>query len=79
MKKTYFLVSTVSVMLYGIVDFLKNWLDRYLHVQLILGAASYQSSNFYVDARRCQTVLLTVALVGAVLFVLATVRDCKKA
>lgn len=55
-------------MLLAVISFLKHVLEAWLHMHLIIGAGSYQSANYYVEARPCQAVLLLVALAGTVLF-----------
>lgn len=69
MKKLFPVLSAISFMLYALVDFGKNALETYLHIQLMNGKGSFSSSDYLVDAGMCKTVLLSVGVIFLVAFV----------
>lgn len=71
MKKLFAILSAISFMLFALVDFCKNVLEIYLHIQLMNGKGSFSSSDYLVDAGICQTVLLVIGITCLVAFVVA--------
>lgn len=69
MKKLFSILSAISFILYALVDFCKNALETYLHIQLMNGKGSFSSRDYLVDAGMCQTVLLAVGVICLVAFV----------
>ena len=69
MKKLFSILSAISCILYSLVDFCKNALETYLHIQLMNGKGSFSSRDYLVDAGMCQTVLLAVGVICLVAFV----------
>ena len=69
MKKLFSILSAISFMLYALVDFGKNALETYLHIQLMNGKGSFSSRDYLVDAGMCQAVLLAVGMICLVAFV----------
>ena len=69
MKKLFSILSAISFMLYALVDFGKNALETYLHIQLMNGKGSFSSRDYLVYAGMCQTVLLAVGMICLVAFV----------
>lgn len=78
MKKLFTILSAISFMLYALVDFAKNVLETYFHIQLKNGIGNFSSLDYLVDAGICQTVLIVLAIVCLVLAILVTLREKKK-
>lgn len=71
MKKTFSVLSVISFMLYALVDFGKNVIETYLHVELINGMVSFAESDYLIDTQRCQSVLMIIGIVCFILFVIS--------
>lgn len=56
-------------MLYALVDFGKNALETYFHIQLMNAMRNFSSGDYFVDAGMCQAVLLAVGVICLVAFV----------
>lgn len=78
MKKSFAILSAISFMLYALVDFGKNALETHFHVQLMTGKGSFSSSDYFVDAGICQTVLLAVGVICLVAFIASFFAKEKK-
>ena len=78
MNKLFSILSAISFILYALVDFCKNALETYLHIQLMNGKGRFSSSDYLVDAGICQTVLLAVGVICFVAFVASLFVKDKK-
>ncbi len=78
MKKLFTVLSAVSFMLFSLVDFIKNVLETYYHIQLMNGIGNFTSEDYFVDAGMCQTVLIILAVICIVLAIVETLREKKK-
>lgn len=71
MKKLFSVLSAISFILFALVDFCKNVLETYFHIQLLNGKGSFSSSDYLVDAGICQTVLMVIGLTCLAAFVVS--------
>ena len=78
MKKLFAILSAISLMLYALVDFGKNVLETYFHIQLMNGVGNFASSDYSIDVHTCQTVLLAVGLICLVVFIVSLFMKDKK-
>lgn len=63
MRKLFSVLSFISFVLYAFVDFAKNTLETYFHIQLMNGIGNFSSKDYLVDVQTCQTVLLAVGVI----------------
>lgn len=67
MKKTFAVISAVSLMLLALITFCKSALEAYYHVLLLSNAGSFSTSDYLIDSNPCFIILIAVAFVcGAV-------------
>lgn len=79
MKKIFAMLSFLSFILYALVDFGKNVLETYFHIQLMTGNISgFTSKDYFVDAGMCQTILIVLAVSCLVLAIAETWKDRMK-
>ena len=78
MKKLFAILSAISFMLFALVDFGKNVLETYFHIQLMNGIGSFYSEDYFVEAGMCQTILIVLAVACLVLAIVETLREKKK-
>ena len=78
MKKLFSVLSFISFVLYALVDFAKNTFETYFHVLLKNGKGSFASTDYFIDAQTCQTVLLAVSVTCLVIFVVSLFVKDKK-
>ena len=71
MKKTFSVLSVISFMLFALVDFCKNALETYFHIQLMNGKGNFAGIDYLVDAQMCETVLLAIGVVCFALFIVS--------
>ena len=64
-------MKCIGFILFALVDFCKNVLETYFHIQLINGKGSFSSSDYLVDADICQTVLLVIGIACLIAFVVS--------
>ena len=78
MKKLFTILSAVSFMLFALVDFGKNVLETYFHIQLMNGLGNFSNKDYFVDSRMCQAVLIILAIVCLVIAITEILREKKK-
>lgn len=78
MKKLFSILSAISFVIYALVDFGKNALETYFHVLLMNGKGNFTSSDYLIDAGKCQTVLLAVGIICLAGFVVSFFVKDKK-
>lgn len=78
MKKLFAILSAISFVLYALVDFGKNVLETYFRVLLMIDERSFATTDYFVNAGMCQTVLMTVGVVCLVGFVVSLFVKDKK-
>ena len=78
MKKLFTILSAVSFMLFALVDFCKNVLETYFHIQLMNGIGNFSNKDYFVDSRMCQAVLIILAIVCLVIAIAEIIREKKK-
>lgn len=78
MKKLFTILSAVSFMLFALVDFGKNVLETYFHIQLMNGIGNFSNKDYFVDSRMCQAVLIILAIVCLVIAIAEIIREKKK-
>ena len=78
MKKLFTILSAVSFILFALVDFGKNVLETYFHIQLMNGIGNFSNKDYFVDSRMCQAVLIILAIVCLVIAIAEIIREKKK-
>lgn len=77
-KNPYPILGVVSLLLYCVLGFLQQAIEKYFIATLVLGSVSFGNEDFRLNVAHYMTILLVVACVCFAISLLITIVNIRK-